>query len=75
MQSHREELVMNEEEVAKYFDHKSVSSNRHYQRPDLSLSGPLGFMTCDVNRMYRHENLVLLNESRNIGHTHSTISN
>ena len=64
MQSHRDEVGMNEMEVAKFFDHQTVSANRHYQRPDLGSSGPLGFMTENGGRLYDHGNLVLLAESR-----------
>ena len=67
MQTHREELNMSEKEVATSFAHASVSSNRHYQRADLSQSGPLGFMNEHGNELYKHENLEILKESRKSG--------
>lgn len=65
LQNNREELGMSEEEVAKYFDHASIGSNRHYQRKDMFCRGPLSLL--EEEKLYDHENLVLLNATRKSG--------
>ena len=64
MQDHKNEMGMNEEEVARSFDHQSVSSSRHYQRKNLNTSGPLGFLSQEGGNFCNHENLEILDEQR-----------
>lgn len=55
----RNEVGMSEKEVAQQFDHASVTSNRHYQRPNRVAHGPLALITEESNRLYNHENLII----------------
>jgi hypothetical protein len=66
-QAHRAESGSSETEVAARFDHKSVHSNRHYQRAEMAAPGPLSFLKSDGNLLYQHSNLVLLEEMRMAG--------
>lgn len=55
----RDEIGLSEKEVAEQFDHVSVTSNRHYQRPDHTVRGPLSLITDEGNRLYGHQNLII----------------
>ena len=63
IQLHKEELKLKDQEVAKQFDHSTISSSQHYQRPNIDIVGPLAFLKED-DQLYAHRNLEILEDVR-----------
>ena len=74
IQLHKEELKLKDQEVAKQFDHSTISSSQHYQRPNIDIVGPLAFLKEEDDQLYAHRNLEIFEDIRQSASSSASVS-